>query len=414
MGLGSFVKKRFLGQGGENENDEKSDISTANANQLPGQEQPSSIQQQVTHQDASSSLSRGPLQTKGVVSSAPRVSYPAVETTQDRINRVKQGKMTDEEKQKFLASTLKNVASVSPVPKVGNPNPVRQPLLEDSALIKRGSRSSATPFPKDSMLREVVTGRRDPKAVDEWTSSNKKKKEYFDMVTNPNRFNTFNTQGSVIPAPPPQMPPPPPVTPDYSFVSETSPSLIPWETTIPSSTSSAATAPVPAAAPTFDPNDSNHLGARLEAAAMAEEQRQREARRAVEIQREEELRRQAEFLRAREEEMAMREAEALRRKEVALEMARQQEAMRREQERARQEQMMKAQEEYWANKLKAERQRKLEKLSQQDRVVEQARMDEEDSQQQQAQFLDSATAEQESEAAEQDQVPIAYEVSGNH
>ena len=272
--------------------------------------------------------------------------YPAVETAQDRINRVKQGKMTDEEKQKFLASTLKNVASVNPLPKPGNLNPVRQPLLEDSALVKRGSRSSATPFPKDSMLREVVTGRRDQKSVDEWTSSNKKKKEYFDMVTNPNRFNTFNTQGSVVPAPPPPMPP--------------TPLAIPWETTIPSSSAFITTAPVPVQPPTFDPNDSNHLGARLEAAAMAEEQRQREARRAVEIQREEEMRRQAELIRAREEEMAMREAEILRRKEEALELARQQEARRREEDRQRQEQMMKAQEEYWAKKLKAERERKLE------------------------------------------------------
>lgn len=403
MGLGSFVKKRLLGHGGENENNDKPDTSLPNKNQSAGPEQSTPPPQQMTREDVSSS--RPPMQAKGVVSSAPRVPYPAVETAQDRINRVKQGKMTDEEKQKFLASTLKNVASVNPLPKTGNLHPVRQPLLEDSALIKRGSRSSATPFPKDSMLREVVTGRRDQKSADDWTSSNKKKKEYFDMVTNPNRFNTFNTQGSVVPAPSPPLPPTPLATPDYSYNSVNSPSLIPWETTIPSSSGSTAAAPVPVPPPTFDPNDSNHLGARLEAAAMAEEQRQREARRAVEIQREEEMRRQEELIRAREEEMAMREAEILRRKEEALELARQQEARRREEDRLRQEQMMKAQEEYWAKKLKAERQRKLEKLSQQDQVVEQTRMDENDSQQEQPWV-------QNSESEDQGQVPVAYEVSG--
>jgi hypothetical protein len=59
----------------------------------------------------------------------------------------------------------------------------------------------------------------------EWTSSNKKKKEkYFDMVTNPNRFNTFNTQASAAQAQPPQ----PTSIPAYSASDDIAASVIPW------------------------------------------------------------------------------------------------------------------------------------------------------------------------------------------
>ncbi|KAI2500455.1 hypothetical protein MHU86_14000 [Fragilaria crotonensis] len=90
MGLGSFVKKRLLGHGGENENNDKPHTSLPNKNQSAGPEQSTPPPQQMTREDVSSS--RPPMQAKGVVSSAPRVPYPAVETAQDRINRVKQGR----------------------------------------------------------------------------------------------------------------------------------------------------------------------------------------------------------------------------------------------------------------------------------------------------------------------------------
>jgi hypothetical protein len=394
MGLGSFVKKRLLGHGGDNKDaDAQNSDNTAPSLATPAAQPPPPVAPLTKRDDPPQRSS--PIQTKGVVASAQRAPYPGAETTQDRINRVKQGKMTEEEKQKFLATTLKNVTPEKPIPYTGGNPPVRQPLLDDTALIKRGQRSSATPFPKDSMLREVVTGRRDYNAMDEWTSSNKKKKEYFDMVTNPNRFNTFNTQAGSAHAQPPQ----PTTIPAYSANDDSAASVIPWETDL--STSAATPSPTMAApaAPTFDPGDTNHLGARLEAAAMAEEKRQREVRRAVELQREEERRRHAELLRAREEEMAMREAEAARRKEEALEMARAQEARRREEERIRQEQMMKAQDEYWANKLRAERQRKLEKLGQQEQAVDEARMVEEDRQQEQASWEQASAAAQRQEEA---------------
>jgi hypothetical protein len=341
MGFGSFVKKRILGKGDDNEKDEFDDVTPPS--------QPTS-QQDLTPTIIPPQEERTPPPT---VTKSPRKPYPGAETAQDRINRVKQGKMTDEEKQRFLATTLKNVASSGA--KTAGGGPYRQPIPDGGPSPPRVTRSSATPFPKDSMLREVVTGRRDPKAENEWAMSNKKKKEYFEMVTNPNRFNTFNALPNVNPATPTN--PAPTQTPVYSrYDTGYSNSEIPWESSLPTAT------PIPAKPmsppPVFDPNDSNHLAARLEAHAMAEEKRQQEARRLMEQQREEDLRRQAQFQREREEEMMKREAEAIRKREEALEIARQQEARQREEERLRLEQMMKAQEDFWAKKLQNERQRK--------------------------------------------------------
>jgi hypothetical protein len=352
MGFGSFVKKRLLGKGDDSQNDEYDDVTPPS---------------QPISQDLPSANNNPPQVERTPppkVNNSPRKPYPGAETAQDRINRVKQGKMTDEEKQRFLATTLKNVAS-SGARTSGEP--FRQPIPEGGPAPPRVTRSSATPFPKDSMLREVVTGRRDPKAENEWAMSNKKKREYFEMVTNPNRFNTFNALPNVNPSTPGN--PASAQNPTYQrYDSDYTDSDIPWESSLPTAP------PIPAQPmsppPVFDPQDSNHLAARLEAHAMAEEKRQQEARRFMEQQREEELRRQAQFQREREEEMMKREAEAIRKREEALEIARQQEARQREEERLRLEQMMKAQEEYWAKKLQSERQRKSETIVSKEQCAE--------------------------------------------
>jgi hypothetical protein len=366
MGLGSFVRKRFRGNDGE----EKGGDEPQKGNPLPKPtivekpQPPPPVRQQVSRDDFPPPRHPPP---RNPVPAPP--STPGVETNQERINRVKKGKMTDEEKKRFLDSTLKGGPS-------SNNSPVRQPLAQESASVNNRQRSSATPFPKDSMLREVVTGRKDQNSLDEWTTSNKKKKEYFEMVTNPNRFNTFNGQGA--PAAPEASQPMPPAV---SAENEEIPDL-----------SALPPPPAPSLPPTFDPTDADHLGARLEKAAMAEEARQKEARRFVELQREEERLRQAVQKREREDEMAIQEAEAFRRKEEQMAMVLEQDARRAEEERRRQEKMTQAQDDFWAKKLGLERQRKLEKLGQND---QQERMVEEDRQQEEARFEEELAADQE-------------------
>lgn len=274
------------------------------------------------------------------------------ETTQDRINRVKKGKMTEEEKQNFLATTLRSSLQGNRSPA----GPLRQELANEDDATGRNS-PSATPFPKDSMLREVVTGRKESPSLDPWTDSNKKKKEYLDMVTNPNRFNTFNAK-----TPDPD----PPVEEEYDYPIDSTDS------------------PLPGA----DDTDSD-LASRLEAGAYAEEQRQREMRRQIEEQREQDRLRQIAAQRQREEDLAMREAESLRKKREAIERAKEEEERKAAEEQVKQEQMMEAQQNYWKDKLEAERARKLQKLSDEDREAAEARAAEEERLAEEAELLKS-------------------------
>ena len=73
-------------------------------------------------------------------------------------------------------------------------------------------------------------------------------------------------------------------------------------------------------------------------------------------------------------------------------MVLEQDARRAEEERRRQEKMTQAQDDFWAKKLGLERQRKLEKLGQND---QQERMVEEDRQQEEARFEEELAADQE-------------------
>lgn len=366
MGLGSFVKKRLGRDGGGDDDKNKKRKVTAPIPRKP-------IPETARPQAAQPARAPPPVQQKAPAprkqQASPQRPLPVgggQETTQDRINRVKQGKMTEDEKQRFLASTLKG----SMEPKTLNPGeaPLRQPLAQEAKVVPRNV-ASATPFPRDSMLREVVTGRKDDKSYDEWKDNNKKKKEYFEMVTDPNRFSSFNTPvpsqaGHPMPADPSGTVMPPSIAPPTADMSNIQ---IPWE---PLDSEPVLEPPEPSSSST----DADHLGARLEAAAMAEEQRQREARRHVELQREEERLKQIELQRAREEEMIIREEENLRKKREAVEQARILAEEKAAQERTRQTQMMQAQEDYWAQKLAVERERKLQKLGAEDELVEEDRM----------------------------------------
>lgn len=387
MGLGSFVKKR-MGRDGDDDDAKRKKTSPPPRHPVA----PEPVRPQA--QQPPPPVQREP-------DAPPRRSLPAPESTQDRIMRVKQGKLTEEEKQRFLATTLKGGME----PKSGGGDSlVRQTLPDVTKVVPRNVKS-ATPFPRDSMLKEVVTGKKDYKAHDEWRDNNRKKKEYFDMVTDPYRFTKLKAGiAPGTPMPSEILPPvsssrgiPPPVSssrgipPPVSSSRGIPPSLtrgdsdvldaqildaqIPWDSIDPL-TPSQAPDPNPVASE-ISTDDANHLGARLEAAAMAEEKRQREARVHVEKLREQERSRQYELQRARDTEMIKREQEALKLMREADEKKRIEDAARVIQDKSRQENMMKAQDDYWSKKLAGERERKLKKLGEDDQAKEDRRVAEE-------------------------------------
>ena len=107
------------------------------------------------------------------------------ESVKDRIQRIKSGKMTDEERQAILSAALGG--SKGPI--------IRQALPEENATLPPSSsrRLSASPFPNNPFFRDMAYSSQG-EAEDE-----KAKREYFDMVTNPNRFKSMRTSTGALP-----------------------------------------------------------------------------------------------------------------------------------------------------------------------------------------------------------------------
>lgn len=315
-----------------------------------------------------------------------------VETIQERINRVKSGKMTDEEKRAFLQTALS----------AGNTPESRPPLRMSKQTpeeVEARKRSTASPFPSDAILRNVARGNntkaRDYAVLERAGLDNqKKKKEYYEMVTNPERYNLFKSQraphdphgvsrlsglddrktpitdlahlNDVPSISPPTRKPSPTVSyqaskPDANTRYSPSPSPIQqpqaWQQY-----------KKPASQPTLEPAQvpMNDLGDRLGAAAMANEQAKKKAEEArkerekqLEVERLERERRNQEMIKQRQEEQRKREAElfVMRRREEER-LAREKDEQKRK-ERERMEEMMRAQEEYWQKRLAAERAAKM-------------------------------------------------------
>jgi hypothetical protein len=261
------------------------------------------------------------------------------ESIQDKINRVKSGQMTEEEKRAFLATALS--AGMTPVS--------RKPLITP----KRMESTSASPFPTDSILRNFISGKVKQHKKDVSLSSisidlntDAQKKEYLEMVTNPDRFTRRIKPKSNISAASLATPTPPIQTPTPS-----------WSQQQPQ-----------------QPNSNNSgglddLGARLGVYAMEEEVRRRESekQRARERQEQEERER---ILIIQKQEAEQRASEVARRQQMALkqveEQARRQEIeaeqMRKEDEKAAEQErlaaLVKQQEAYWTERLAKEREAK--------------------------------------------------------
>jgi hypothetical protein len=267
------------------------------------------------------------------------------ETTQDRINRVKSGKMTEKEKAAFLETALS----------AGTATETRKPLRsgEDERKKKRGV---ASPFPSDSILRNFARGKNATTTAGTPQSKNsidsqKKKQDYFEMVTNPDRFQRYKASSSSA----------------VGGLSRISGSVSgDRKTSIPDIADldlqgSNTAEPRPEFAQTPAPVAPD-LGARLEAAAITNEnlrKQQEEDRRKLSKQAEEtrkiRMQEQAEIERKRLEEFARQEAEVQAEKDKEKEMIAREEDEKQMVELQRLEGLMKAQEDYWTRKLATER-----------------------------------------------------------
>jgi hypothetical protein len=336
MGFRDFIKKKVLKRGdGDGDYDDEDDL-------IPGTQRVAAKTEDVTVVDEEAETEEESGERDEVLD-IPKKYDLQHESVQDKINRVKSGRMTDEEKQAFLRNTLTK----------GKAGPLRQPLPTEET-VRKGGKSTASPFPKDSIGHIFGRGKKEDKswALNEvarlQTEDQKKKREYLAKVTDPNRFHSYTvtTRGGGTPSRPS-------VTPIQSTPDATSYATIgkPPPTTPP--------APITPPAP-------EDLGARLGAAALENSLRQKELQkereRIWEEARLEEERRRADLQRQREDEQARLEAEAAARQRERDEAKRraEEEGRRREQEERRREaarlkELQAAQDEYWRKKLEAER-----------------------------------------------------------
>lgn len=258
------------------------------------------------------------------------------ESTQERINRVKSGLMTEAEKKAFLQTALT----------AGNTAESRRPLRDESAVLDSAGSSKkrffASPFPSDSILRNFARGGKNASDNVAELDMQKKKREYLDMVTSPDRFHVYraNPSGS-----PPSSPSKTPIPDLRSMELKTSqPASSPIDSVPPS-------APLP-----------SDLGARLGVAAMASEslRQQQEQERRKELQEKMDLDRRQYEQRAvdlRDWQVQMASFEMQQRElRIKEEQSRlKEEESKREAEKARLDALMKAQEDYWSKKLAAEK-----------------------------------------------------------
>jgi hypothetical protein len=266
------------------------------------------------------------------------------ESPQERINRVKSGKMTEKEKAAFLASALT----------AGTTSESRKPLRgkDESRGYKRGI---ASPFPTDSILRNFARGQkagaarsvRDDFPEKKGLDTDKKKRDYLDMVTNPDRFQRYKAS-----------------TPSSGGgLSRISGSVGgDRKTYIPDIADLDLAEPKPEIrqqSPVPVPTD---LGARLGAAAIVnetlrkqQEEQRRKLSKQLEEQRREQMRQHTELERQRQEELNLREAQVKDKKRQEEESIARERDEKKLVELKRLEELMKAQEDYWTQKLATER-----------------------------------------------------------
>jgi phage-related minor tail protein len=290
------------------------------------------------------------------------------ETVKEKLNRVRSGMMTDDEKQAFLRTALSAKDKSTPR------TPLRQKLPDDRVEGDRSAGSNATTFP--TLLKNVASGwgknetRAGEQPLRNWKdgvqmSDQKKKREYFEMVTDPNRFHTYKS--SVVTKPGNATEP----TEFHDGV------ILPllFDEDIEENEESMSV-------PEVEQDNKGEgyeqkakvaedLGSRLEKAAAAQEvaakakeKKRLEKEKRLEEQRLEQKRRIEELHKKQQLELEKKELELKAKKreeELAMEMERER---KRREEKARRREMEAAQDAYWAKKLRAEREARIENMSQ--------------------------------------------------
>jgi hypothetical protein len=290
------------------------------------------------------------------------------ETVKEKLNRVRSGKMTDDEKQAFLRTALSAKDTAT------SRTPLRQQLPDDRVEGNRSAGSNATPFP--TLLKNVASGwgknetRSSEQPLRNWKdgvqmSDQKKKREYFEMVTNPNRFHTYKS--SVVTKPGNATEP----TEFHDGV--ILPLLFDEDMEEDEETMSVAEVEQDNAGEGYEQKVkvAEDLGSRLEKAAAAQEvaakakeKERSEKEKRLEQQRFEQKRRIEELHKKQHLELEKKELELkAKKREEELTMEREKERKNREEE-ARRREMEAAQDAYWAKKLGAEREARMQGMSQ--------------------------------------------------
>jgi len=283
---------------------------------------------------------------------ASKSSSTYAESVHERINRFKHGEMTDEEKLIFLNNALTSPSKKGPT--------IRQPIPDSRGSKKTvsNSKSSLNNAKYDPLWSHVVGGKkpsndssgRSRYNIQDVVSNDSAKKQYLDMVTDPNRFASYAAMGGY------KKEEKEPVEETYEYKDE--------EIKKPETPKGGV---IDNLKNIFQESEDS-LAARLQSAAILKEQKDREIKLAKEQQRQAERDRIAETQRKAAEDIRKREAELLAKKQAEAENLSKAEQERADAEKARQEALLAAQEEYWAKKLEKDKKKQVNTGSRVDQV----------------------------------------------
>jgi hypothetical protein len=253
------------------------------------------------------------------------------ETVRDRVKRVKSGAMTEDEKMAFLNNAL------TPRSAPGKKGPrIRQPIPEPNDGRNNPSNTKAptnSSFRNDSLFNRVMgTG----KSIDRPTSrqsydigdvvggSDSAKRQYLDMVTDPNRFASYAAMNAN--------------KPDDDDDDDMKADVLGNLKSVLNNND--------------EEDDSDSLGNRLQSAAILKEQQDAELKAKRDLERETEKARIAEAQKQAAEEFRKQEEAKIKTIQDERERILKAEQERKESEENRQNSILAAQEDYWAKQLK--------------------------------------------------------------
>ena len=364
MGLRSFLRKRLRTEEGDGKND-----GSTGQNRPPPEDVRAALEAIKSDLEAVVDETKSESQMNGVTtsddgnSSSEKASLSSAsfgtETISERINRVKSGIMTDEEKAAFLDRAL-----VTPIrSQEKKPDPIRQKIPEGSTETSE-IEAKASAFPSDSLWGMLEAGKAGKSKNSEAKSTfdptqflssggtnEKAKREYLDMVFDPNRFKGYSAMGDT----------------NTSTVAVSSDEEVDEGE---DEEESAEDEPVMKTSKEEEvlsnSNMGSNLAARLEHAATLKEQqdKQREIERKKRMEKEaREEKERIEKMRAKQMEESRRQMEeAAEKKRLEAEAVRLEEQAKKLEEDAKMKQLMDSQQAYWEKKLEEERKRKEAKL----------------------------------------------------